>query len=40
MISARLAVLQAEVSYLSASYELASALYLDIAYFYERYEKL
>jgi outer membrane protein TolC len=37
MISARQAVVQAEVSYLSGSYELASALNLDIAEFYERY---
>jgi outer membrane protein TolC len=40
MISARQAVLQAEVSYLSASYELASALNLDISEFYERYGQL
>jgi multidrug efflux system outer membrane protein len=40
MIGARQAVLQAEVSYLSASYELASALNLDIAEFYERYMRL
>jgi multidrug efflux system outer membrane protein len=37
MISARQAVLQAEVSSLSASYELASALNLDITELYERY---
>jgi outer membrane protein TolC len=37
MISARQAVLQAAVSYLSASYEVASALNLDIDELYERY---
>jgi multidrug efflux system outer membrane protein len=40
MISAQQAVVQAEVSYLSASYELASALNLDINEFYERYAQL